>query len=89
MPTYDYKCKTCNKEFEHFQSMSENSLTKCLCGKDGDVAKMISSGSGIIFKGSGFYVTDYKKNDQTMSKNEPSVKTESAPSCGSGGCCLN
>jgi putative FmdB family regulatory protein len=62
MPTYDYKCKDCDKVFEHFQSMKDEPLTRCLCEKNGSVTRMISSGSGIIFKGSGFYVTDYKKS---------------------------
>jgi len=82
MPTYDYKCKTCNTTFEHFQSMNDAPLSKCTCGKEGEVEKMISSGSGIIFKGTGFYVNDYKK--------ESVPKTESAaPSCSSGGCGCN
>jgi len=73
MPTYDYKCKKCDTTFEHFQSMSEAALETCLCGKQGNVERMISSGSGIIFKGSGFYVNDYKKDSP-------------APSCQSGNC---
>ena len=78
MPTYDYKCKKCEKTFEHFQSMSENSLDTCLCGEKGQVERMISSGSGIIFKGSGFYVNDYKKD--TTPKSE---------SCQTGSCGCN
>ena len=62
MPTYDYKCHECNSTFEHFQSMKEDSLKTCLCEKKGSVSRLISNGGGIIFKGSGFYVTDYKKN---------------------------
>jgi putative FmdB family regulatory protein len=71
MPTYDYKCLTCQKEFEHFQSMKEDALTECLCDKKGKVTRLISNGGGIIFKGSGFYVTDYKKStpSDTSSKN--------------------
>ncbi|MBL0263379.1 MAG: zinc ribbon domain-containing protein [Leptospiraceae bacterium] len=62
MPTYDYKCKTCDKVFEHFQAMKDEPLKECLCEKKGEVSRMISGGTGIIFKGSGFYVTDYKKS---------------------------
>ncbi len=62
MPTYDYKCKTCDKVYEHFQAMKDEPLKECLCEKKGEVTRMISGGTGIIFKGSGFYVTDYKKN---------------------------
>ncbi|MCB1176430.1 MAG: zinc ribbon domain-containing protein [Leptospiraceae bacterium] len=65
MPTYDYKCNTCDKVFEHFQSMKDDPLTECLCEKKGNVTRMISNGGGIIFKGSGFYVTDYKKSTPT------------------------
>jgi putative FmdB family regulatory protein len=72
MPTYDYKCKDCDKVFEHFQSMKEDPLTHCLCEKKGAVTRMISSGSGIIFKGSGFYVTDYKKSTSPESSSSTS-----------------
>ncbi|XDD49256.1 FmdB family zinc ribbon protein [Leptospira sp. WS92.C1] len=62
MPTYDYKCKACGQIFEHFHSMKDDPIKDCLlCGKKGEVDRMISNGSGIIFKGTGFYVTDYKK----------------------------
>lgn len=57
MPTYEYECKTCGHVFEAFQSMSEAPLSACPeCGKS--VRRLINGGSGIIFKGSGFYVTD-------------------------------
>ncbi|TGL59719.1 zinc ribbon domain-containing protein [Leptospira ognonensis] len=69
MATYDYSCKTCGKQFEHVQSMKDDALTECLCGKKGKVERMITGTAGIIFKGTGFYVTDYKKSD---SKSESS-----------------
>ncbi|MDR2069737.1 MAG: zinc ribbon domain-containing protein [Spirochaetaceae bacterium] len=57
MPTYEYECKSCGYLFEVFQTMSEDPLTSCpQCGKE--VRRLINGGSGIIFKGSGFYVTD-------------------------------
>ncbi|MBM9589105.1 zinc ribbon domain-containing protein [Leptospira sp. 201903075] len=62
MATYDYHCNTCEKDFEHVQSMKEDALTHCLCGKNGSVERRISASAGIIFKGTGFYVTDYKKS---------------------------
>ncbi|MDZ4726871.1 MAG: FmdB family zinc ribbon protein [Leptospira sp.] len=62
MPTYDYSCKTCGKQFEHVQSMKDDAITECLCGKKGTVERMITGTAGIIFKGTGFYVTDYKKD---------------------------
>jgi putative FmdB family regulatory protein len=59
MPTYEYECKTCGHSFEAFQSMREDPLKECpQCGKE--VRRLINGGSGIIFKGSGFYVTDKK-----------------------------
>lgn len=75
MPTYDYKCKTCDKVFEHFQAMKDEPLKECLCEKKGEVSRMISGGTGIIFKGSGFYVTDYKKSGS--GENSASVTTPS------------
>ncbi len=60
MPTYQYKCKACDHGFEEFQSMADDSLTRCpSCGKKKLVR--VISGSGLVFKGSGFYLTDYKK----------------------------
>lgn len=73
MPTYDYRCKTCGKEFEHFQSMKDDALTNCLCEKSGEVERLISRGSGIIFKGSGFYVNDYKKSESSTTTSQPSA----------------
>ncbi len=68
MPTYDYKCETCDSVFEHFQSMKEEPLQECLCEKKGKVKRLISNGTGIIFKGTGFYVTDYKKTSPESTK---------------------
>ncbi len=60
MPTYDYECKACGHEFEHFQKMSDEPLSTCPeCG--GALRRLIGGGTGIIFKGSGFYVTDNGK----------------------------
>jgi putative FmdB family regulatory protein len=69
MPTYEYECKSCGHNFEVFQSMSEPPIRDCTeCGKE--VRRLIFGGAGIIFKGSGFYVTD---------KGKDSGKTESTP----------
>ncbi len=60
MPTYDYVCDGCGNKYEKFQNMSAEPDTECPeCG--GKVRRLIGSGAGIIFKGSGFYQTDYKK----------------------------
>ena len=66
MPTYDYKCNQCGHDFELFQSMSEDHIKKCPeCG--GKVRRLVSGGSGLIFKGSGFYLTDYVKGKEKPS----------------------
>ena len=60
MPTYEYECTVCGHHFEAQQHMTDKPLTDCpKCKKK--VKRLISSGGGIIFKGSGFYATDYKK----------------------------
>jgi putative FmdB family regulatory protein len=59
MPTYEYECKSCAHNFEAFQSITEPPLSSCpSCG--GEVRRLIRGGTGVIFKGSGFYVTDKK-----------------------------
>jgi len=83
MPTYDYVCDTCG-EFEHFQSMSSPRLKKCPQENcKGKVTRQIGTGAGIIFKGSGFYETDYrsesyKKGEKKASETpkSPEKKTE-------------
>ncbi len=72
MPTYEYKCKDCGFLFEKFQKMSDEPLTECPNCK-GTVKRLIGSGAGIIFKGTGFYETDYKKKDNSSSKKSTSV----------------
>jgi len=61
MPTYEYLCKNCGHTLEELQSMSEKPLVRCpKCGTD-SLARVMGGGGGLIFKGSGFYLTDYKK----------------------------
>lgn len=60
MPTYDYKCNSCDHRFEHFQSMKDKPLKKCpACGKSA-LERLIGTGAAVLFKGSGFYQTDYR-----------------------------
>jgi putative FmdB family regulatory protein len=62
MPTYDYRCEACRHEFDVFQSITDPALKKCpKCGKP-KLRRLIGAGAGIIFKGSGFYETDYKRS---------------------------
>ncbi len=71
MPTYEYECLECGKNFEAFQKISDSPLNSCPTCK-GNVKRLISSGCGIIFKGSGFYATDYKNKGapDKVKKNE-------------------
>ena len=73
MPTYEYECRDCNHNFEVFQSMSDQPIKICpKCGKN--VRRIIGGGAGIIFKGSGFYVTDNQKRSSTISSSKTKDK---------------
>ena len=61
MPTYDYKCNACGHTFEELQSFSEPPLTKCPACKKNKLERLFGGGGAIIFKGSGFYETDYRR----------------------------
>jgi putative FmdB family regulatory protein len=85
MPTYEYVCEKCGHQFELVQSMSAKALTVCpenLCGQKkwgkGKVKRAISAGGGLIFKGSGFYITDYRSD-----KYKEAAKKDVAPSAAS------
>ncbi len=71
MPTYEYECEKCGYHFEEFQTLSEEPITVCpRCG--GKVHRLIGAGAGIIFKGSGFYATDYaRKTPAACEKHKP------------------
>jgi putative FmdB family regulatory protein len=60
MPTYEYACPKCGHEFEQFQSMRDEPLRKCPQCKKTGLKRLVGSGAGLIFKGTGFYITDYK-----------------------------
>ena len=67
MPTYEYKCEQCGVQFDHFQSMTSEPLQTCQkCG--GKLRRLIGEGAGIIFKGKGFYCTDYRSNNSVSSE---------------------
>jgi putative FmdB family regulatory protein len=79
MPTYEYKCVSCEEIFERFHKMTDPPMKKCpVCGSK--VKKVISGGVGIIFKGSGFYTTDYKSASSSMKTSAD----DSSKSTGSG-----
>jgi putative FmdB family regulatory protein len=89
MPTYDYMCENCEYEFEQFQSITAKPLRKCpKCGKR-ELKRLIGAGAGVIFKGPGFYQTDYrsesykkaqenekKTTDKDTGKKEAETKTK-------------
>ncbi len=85
MPTYEYKCNECDHHFETFQMITEEPVKKCpQCG--GKVQRLISGGAGLIFKGSGFYITDYKnagkrppESDNSKSKKESKDSSAASP----------
>jgi putative FmdB family regulatory protein len=89
MPTYEYRCKSCGYEFEEVQSMKADALKICPQCKKPDLKRLFSSGTGLVFKGSGFYLTDYKKANTSSSVSDekkpaesttkPEVKPESKP----------
>ena len=69
MPTYGYRCPGCGHEYEKLQKISDSTRIKCpKCGKRG--TRLISGGAGIVFKGSGFYETDYKRAGEAKKKTD-------------------
>lgn len=83
MPTYEYRCRACEHRFERFQKISDPPVKTCpSCGKR-RVERLISSGGGIVFKGSGFYATDYRKDSPKTSDDGASSAEGSGSSTGS------
>jgi putative FmdB family regulatory protein len=81
MPTYEYRCKKCGLHFEEYQSITASPLTQCKNSAcDGSVERLFSAGAGFLFKGSGFYVTDYRSDSY---KKAASVSSSSTTSSGS------
>ena len=78
MPTYDYQCQDCDHSFEKFQSISAPRLTECPeC--EGRVKRLIGAGAGLIFKGSGFYITDYRSKEyKEKAKSEKEASSSSS-----------
>ena len=68
MPTYEYACPKCGHEFEQFQSMLDEPLKKCPKCKKTGVKRLVGGGAGLIFKGTGFYITAYKTKKGTPHK---------------------
>lgn len=81
MPTYEYQCDACGYEMEEFQSITAKPLKKCPKCKKNKLVRLIGTGAGIIFKGSGFYETDYRsegyKKDAKAEKESAKPKKDS------------
>ena len=78
MPTYEYECEGCGKTCEFFQAMSDEPEKTCpSCGKD-ELRRLISGGAGVIFKGSGFYVNDYKRKEVKLPDTKAALKNRIA-----------
>ncbi len=78
MPTYEYKCNKCGYKFERSQSITEAPLKRCPKCK-GAIKRLIGSGSGIIFKGAGFYATDYRSTSYKEAREKDKPKSDSKP----------
>lgn len=87
MPTYEYECQKCHHHFEQFQGIKDEPIKRCPKCK-GKTKRLIGTGAGIIFKGSGFYLTDYRsknyvegaKRDKTESSGSSATKSDSTKS---------
>lgn len=94
MPTYEYQCKTCGHRFEYFQAISADPLTTCpheLCFLEdetkkgtGEVVRRVSGGAGLVFKGEGFYLTDYARKGDTKKNGGSSASSGTKPDAGGG-----
>jgi putative FmdB family regulatory protein len=85
MPTYDYRCRKCGHRFELFHSIKDDTIKRCPRCK-GRADRMISGGAGILFKGSGFYATDYRSSQyKEKAKQERSGESGAAEKSGAGG----
>ncbi len=81
MPHYDYVCESCEKQFEVFQSMNDKRLTKCPeKGCKGKVRRLIGTGAGLVFKGSGFYITDYRSEGYKAAAKQDSASAAASSS---------
>ncbi len=85
MPTYEYECQKCKKTFEAFQSMKDDAYTTCPKDKcrmkswgKGKVKRLLGAGAGLIFKGSGFYITDYRSEGYKSAAKSDSAGSSSS-----------
>jgi len=82
MPTYEYACRKCGHAFEKFQPMRDEPLVRCpQCGR-ASLKRLVGRGEGLIFKGSGFYITDYRKKGQAKAYGAAAAGESKAPAAG-------
>lgn len=79
MPTYDYRCNACEHTFEEFQMMSEDELVDCPECKKPDLERLIGTGAGFLFKGEGYYVTDYRSEGYSKDAKKDAAPPPSKP----------
>lgn len=84
MPTYEYQCRACGHQFEEYQSIKADPLRKCPACRKMRLARLISAGAGVIFKGSGFYETDYR-SDSYKQAAKKEKESPAAPAADAGG----
>jgi putative FmdB family regulatory protein len=85
MPTYEYQCLKCGVVFDEFQSINAEPLKDCpKCKKKGSLKRLIGTGGGILFKGSGFYQTDYRSESYRKAADKEKGKKETKKDTGSG-----
>jgi putative FmdB family regulatory protein len=85
MPTYDYRCKKCGHTWEQFQSIKAEAIKKCPECKKNQAERVIGPGAAILFKGSGFYLTDYRSDSYKKAAAADKPASESKPSGSSNG----
>ena len=78
MPTYDYQCDACGHEFEEFQSITEAPLRKCPECKKPKLRRLFGTGAAVVFKGSGFYQTDYRSESYKKAAEKDKPKSDNA-----------
>ena len=85
MPTYDYRCGACGHQFEHFQSISDPRLKKCPECKKPKLERLIGAGGGLLFKGSGFYITDYRSSSYQDAAKKDAAPADAKPAAPASG----
>jgi len=77
MPTYNYKCNNCEIIFDLFQGINDKKISNCIkCHSKNSVIRLITGGTGMIFKGDGFYITDYKNNSKKKERSSNPKQSE-------------